>query len=162
MTKPDELLLDGEDELARTGLAVVVDENQNGVRIDKYLSESFPEYSRSFFQKQIKDQAVLADGRPVKANFKVAPGQKICVHLPSLKCLILCRKILNWIFFMRMRMSFWSISRKIWSFIQVPVMKAIPLSMRSCITAVISFRQSTVFCAPGSSIVLIKIRPAFL
>ncbi len=83
MTKPDELLLDGEDELARTGLAVVVDENQNGVRIDKYLSESFPEYSRSFFQKQIKDQAVLADGRPVKANFKVAPGQKICVHLPE-------------------------------------------------------------------------------
>ena len=40
----------------------------SGMRIDKFLSEEFPEMSRSYIQKLIKDEQVSVNGKIVKAN----------------------------------------------------------------------------------------------
>ncbi|MCI6018173.1 MAG: RluA family pseudouridine synthase [Clostridiales bacterium] len=61
----------------------IVDETFNNLRIDKYLSEMMPDQSRSYLQKLIKSEAVFADLKPVKANYKVSDGQRIEVHLPE-------------------------------------------------------------------------------
>ena len=62
---------------------VIVPEAFDGMRIDKFLGEYFPEYSRSFFQKQLKEQQVFAGQKPVKANFRVTAGQQVLVVLPE-------------------------------------------------------------------------------
>lgn len=64
-------------------LELTVGENASGVRIDKYLSTVMPDKSRSYIQKLIKDEAVFADLKPVKSNYKVNPGQAIKVYLPE-------------------------------------------------------------------------------
>lgn len=53
-------------------LILNVDEAADGVRIDKFLSDTLTEYSRSFIQKIIKDELVLANDKQVKSNYKVA------------------------------------------------------------------------------------------
>ncbi len=50
-------------------------------RLDKYLLERFPGYSRSFLQKMIKDLRVLIDGHPVKASWHVTAGEQVSVIL---------------------------------------------------------------------------------
>lgn len=57
-------------------------EEPGGIRIDRYLSEQMPEFSRSYVQKLIKDKRVLISGNPVKANYKVAAGDVIELELP--------------------------------------------------------------------------------
>lgn len=46
-------------------------------RLDKYLSEVFPEHSRSFFQNCIENGQVLVDGRPARAKEKPREGSII-------------------------------------------------------------------------------------
>lgn len=50
-------------------------------RLDKYLMERFPGYSRSFLQKMIKDQKVLINGHPVKSSWHVTTGEQVKVIL---------------------------------------------------------------------------------
>ncbi|MEI6234512.1 MAG: RluA family pseudouridine synthase [Planctomycetota bacterium] len=50
-------------------------------RLDKYLIERFPGYSRSFLQKMIKDLRVLIDGHSVKASWHVSAGEHVSVIL---------------------------------------------------------------------------------
>ena len=64
-------------------LEILVDPQDQGTRIDKFLSEKFPQYSRSWFQKQIRDENVFADEKPVKANCKVVPGQRLRIIVPE-------------------------------------------------------------------------------
>ena len=64
-------------------LTCTVPESMAGMRIDKYLIESFSEYSRSYFQKLIKDEAVFVDLKPIKANYKVNTGECIKIVLPE-------------------------------------------------------------------------------
>ena len=52
-------------------------------RIDKYLSGSLPEFSRSHIQKMIKDGNVCVSGKPVRPNYRVQAGEKICVRIPE-------------------------------------------------------------------------------
>lgn len=58
-------------------------EDDKGIRIDKYLSTAMPDKSRSYIQKLIKDEAVFADLKPVKSNYKIDPNQTIKVYLPE-------------------------------------------------------------------------------
>ena len=46
-------------------------ENDEGERIDKYLSLEMPELSRSHIQKLIKDNLIEVNGKPVKANYRL-------------------------------------------------------------------------------------------
>jgi len=50
-------------------------------RLDKYLQERFPGYSRSFLQKMIKDERVLLNGKPTKSSWHVSFGEIITMLL---------------------------------------------------------------------------------
>ena len=56
-----------------------VDEKISPTRLDVYLSEKFPDGSRSHVQKLISRGAVTVDGLEVKASFKLTGGEKISV-----------------------------------------------------------------------------------
>ena len=66
-------------------LILNVDEAADGVRIDKFLSDTLTEYSRSFIQKIIKDDLVLANDKHVKSNYKVAAGDVLNITVPECK-----------------------------------------------------------------------------
>lgn len=55
-----------------------------GKRIDAYLASRYPDYSRSVIQKVIDAKAVLINGQPTKASYKVRLDDEIRVWLPEL------------------------------------------------------------------------------
>lgn len=61
-----------------------VTEEDEAERIDKYIASLSEDFSRSFIQKLIKDNAVLVNGRAVKASFSVSPGDEILLRIPEL------------------------------------------------------------------------------
>jgi 23S rRNA pseudouridine1911/1915/1917 synthase len=71
-------------ELSQTPCEFTVKARMEGRRIDAYLSSRFPDYSRSVMQKVIDAQAVLVNGQPVKASYKVRVDDAIRVWLPEL------------------------------------------------------------------------------
>lgn len=60
-----------------------VTEEQEGERLDKYLSVIYPDISRSFFQKLIKDNAILVNDKPEKASYHVNSEDVVTVHFPE-------------------------------------------------------------------------------
>ena len=62
----------------------VIQENQK-IRLDKYLAEQFPEQTRSYLQRLIKEENVLVNGRSVKTGYQLSPGDEVSVNLPEPK-----------------------------------------------------------------------------
>lgn len=60
-------------------------ENQEGERIDRYLSEELEDRSRSYIQKLIKEQYVIVNQKPVKANYRLSLGDRVEITLPEAK-----------------------------------------------------------------------------
>lgn len=60
-------------------------ESQAGIRIDKFLSVEFPELSRSYIQKLIKDEEITVNGKVIKANYKVSEADIVVMNEPELK-----------------------------------------------------------------------------
>lgn len=60
-------------------------ESQAGIRIDKFLSDEFPEMSRSYIQKLIKEDQITVNGKRIKANFKVSETDIVVMNEPELK-----------------------------------------------------------------------------
>ena len=60
-------------------------ESQAGIRIDKFLSDEFPEMSRSYIQKLIKEDQITVNGKRIKANFKVSETDVVVMNEPELK-----------------------------------------------------------------------------
>lgn len=58
-------------------------EDTDGIRIDRYLSEYYTDFSRSYLQKLLKDGGVLVDGKIVKSNYKVSSGERILMEIPE-------------------------------------------------------------------------------
>lgn len=52
-------------------------------RMDRYLSEAFPEQSRSFFQKLIKDGHIRINGKAQKANYRLKAEDIVEVEIPD-------------------------------------------------------------------------------
>lgn len=52
-------------------------------RLDKYLSVIFPEQSRSFFQKLIKEEHVSVNEKHEKANYRLKPEDVVTVEIPD-------------------------------------------------------------------------------
>lgn len=62
----------------------IVEEGKSGERIDKYIADVLEqEASRSEVQQWIKNGGVTVNGNRVKANYKVASGDQIQVHMPE-------------------------------------------------------------------------------
>ena len=62
---------------------IFVTEEASGDRVDKFLSEQCEEYSRSFLQKLMKSGGDFADGRPVKASYRVSEGDRLTFEVPE-------------------------------------------------------------------------------
>ena len=61
-----------------------IQENQQ-LRLDKYLAEQFPEQTRSYLQKLIKDGEVLVNGKNVKTGYQLSKGDEVSVNIPEPK-----------------------------------------------------------------------------
>jgi 23S rRNA pseudouridine1911/1915/1917 synthase len=70
--------------LSETPLEFEVKSRTEGKRIDAYLASRFTDYSRRVLQKIIEAEAVVVNGRPVKASYRVRPGDQISIRLPEL------------------------------------------------------------------------------
>ena len=66
-------------------LKYCVSDGQSGIRIDRYLSEKNEELSRSYIQKLLKEQKIMVNGSPVKANYKVQNQDDISVEVPDME-----------------------------------------------------------------------------
>ncbi len=58
------------------------------MRLDRFLQEELPQYSRSRLQGWIKEGRVLVDGQPAKSSLRLSGGESISVEpgeLPALK-----------------------------------------------------------------------------
>ncbi len=64
-------------------LAISVGEDYNGIRVDKFLSES-TDYTRSFIQKLCSEQNVTKqDGTVLNQKYKVRTGEIILLNIPE-------------------------------------------------------------------------------
>ena len=63
--------------------SLYVTDDNNGVRIDKVLSEEFPDISRSFIQKLIKDEKITVNGKTIKSNYKTVASDTINIEIPD-------------------------------------------------------------------------------
>ena len=63
---------------------LVVSEAHAGVRLDGFLAQQFPAYSRVLLRKVINAAGVRVDGNRVKAAYRLRPGQRITIELPEL------------------------------------------------------------------------------
>lgn len=62
---------------------LLVQNKTAGLRLDHYLAQLFPDFSRSLMQKAIEAGCVLLNDGPVKASFKIRLGDRIKVWLPE-------------------------------------------------------------------------------
>ena len=60
-----------------------VEYEYEGERLDKYVSILFPEQSRSFFQKLIKDGNVSVNDKVQKANYRLKTEDLVTVEIPD-------------------------------------------------------------------------------
>lgn len=60
-----------------------IEKNDAGIRIDKYLSDKLPEYSRSFIQKLIKENQLNVNDKAIKSNYKLRQGDIVKIIIPE-------------------------------------------------------------------------------
>lgn len=63
----------------------VVDENESGQRIDKYISLKEADISRSYIQKLIKDSNIKINNKECKSNYKVCLNDHVVIEIPEAK-----------------------------------------------------------------------------
>ena len=75
------LLFHGKEDKAMTPLLLKAD--RDGERADQLIARLAPELTRSAAQRLLEEGAVTLNGRPVKKNYKTAPGDVLAVVLPD-------------------------------------------------------------------------------
>ena len=60
-------------------------ENEEGMRLDRYLAEEYEELSRSRIQKLIKDGLINVNEKPVKASYRLLLGDRVQITVPEAK-----------------------------------------------------------------------------
>lgn len=63
----------------------IVDSENQGLRIDKFLSNNFSNLSRSYIQKLIEESFVVVDKEVVSKKFKILVNQNIEITIPDVK-----------------------------------------------------------------------------
>lgn len=72
-----------ETQSADTQFNIIISNDTEGQRIDKYISEMLPDISRSYIQKIIKDGSITVNHKTVKANYKLSVDDLLLVTIPS-------------------------------------------------------------------------------
>ncbi|MGL4373462.1 MAG: RluA family pseudouridine synthase, partial [Turicibacter sp.] len=62
---------------------LIITEEQHGQRLDKVLSVTFEDLSRSYIQTLMKDKHVLVNGKVEKANYKCKLNDKVELTIPE-------------------------------------------------------------------------------
>ncbi|MCC2931543.1 RluA family pseudouridine synthase [Bacillus mojavensis] len=62
---------------------ITASEEQKSERIDKFLASTENGWSRTQVQQWVKDGQVVVNGSPVKANYKIQPGDQVTVTVPE-------------------------------------------------------------------------------
>lgn len=62
---------------------MVVQHKTAGLRLDHYLHQLFPDFSRSILQKCIEAQCVAVNDAPCKASYKIRQGDRVRLWLPE-------------------------------------------------------------------------------
>lgn len=62
----------------------IVDADNAGKRIDKYISDLNPEVSRTYIQQLIQSKNIMVNKRGIKSNYKIAINDFISVNIPEL------------------------------------------------------------------------------
>ncbi len=85
MEEGEKLILDKIAEESIQTIEYTVSEDGAGMRLDQFLSKKLTDVSRSFLQKQIKEQSILINGKAAKAGNKLNIKDKVQVTLESPK-----------------------------------------------------------------------------
>lgn len=67
----------------KPNITLIVEDEYDKQRIDKYLTSVLDDISRSYIQKLIGEDRVTVDGKAVKSNFRVVPGESVTLCLPE-------------------------------------------------------------------------------
>lgn len=68
-----------------SSFSFTIDENQANQRIDKFVTQQFTQYSRSFLQKLFKDKHVILNkNKSLKASYMLKTGDLITITFPSI------------------------------------------------------------------------------
>lgn len=60
-----------------------VSKEQTGQRLDRFLADCFPEMSRSYLQRLVREGQILLEGKPAKSGAKLTEGARVTVTLPE-------------------------------------------------------------------------------
>lgn len=63
--------------------SVTVDSDDADIRIDRFLTDYFTEFTRSFIQKLIESEHITVNGKPVKASYKTKEDDVISITEPQ-------------------------------------------------------------------------------
>lgn len=63
--------------------SVIAAEEDAGVRIDKFLSEQFPDLTRTYIQKLILSENITVNQNKCKSNYKISNGDCINLNVPE-------------------------------------------------------------------------------
>lgn len=66
-------------------MTILVSEEEEGVRLDRILSNRFPDYSRTYFQGLIEEELVLVNGKPTKKRIKPKEFDEVEVEFACTK-----------------------------------------------------------------------------
>ncbi|KNY26462.1 RluA family pseudouridine synthase [Pseudobacteroides cellulosolvens] len=53
------------------------------IRIDSWVSEKLPEYSRTYVKKLIDNESVMVNGKKVKSNYKLKSNDEVTILVPD-------------------------------------------------------------------------------
>lgn len=69
---------------SHTTYSLIVPQDQSALRLDMFVTEAIPHYSRSFFRKLIDRELVTVNGKSVKQSALVKPNDAIQIQVPPL------------------------------------------------------------------------------
>lgn len=66
-------------------IILMTDEKLAGVRIDKFLAENLPDFSRSYLQGLIQNGDITVNEKKVKSNYKLNSNDAILINIPEVR-----------------------------------------------------------------------------
>ncbi|MEA2065002.1 MAG: RluA family pseudouridine synthase [Patescibacteria group bacterium] len=58
---------------------IIINEQKSGMRLDLFLAENFPKYSRSFWQEIIRQKIVLLNNKKISSHYKLKESDIIAI-----------------------------------------------------------------------------------
>lgn len=63
-------------------LLLVVESDDTGQRLDRYIADTLPDLSRTYVKQLIEDLHICVNGKPAKPSYQVQPGDQLSIRLP--------------------------------------------------------------------------------